>query len=206
MTDKLMWPSSLLLKWLLKLLVGNYSYWQGSRPESRQRIYFANHTSHLDTVAIWSALPRDLRQQTKPVAAADYWGKTALRRHIALRTMNAVLLDRNVKPSQGAPLKSLCETLDAGKSLIIFPEGTRRAQALPSEFKGGLYHLAKSYPQVELIPVYVANLHRSMPKGTYLPVPITCSLYFGEAIQLHPDEDKNTFLQRTRQAIVDLAQ
>ena len=57
--------------WLTRLLVGAYPLWEGSKPSKAQRIYFANHTSHLDTIVIWTSLPSLLRGHTRPVAAKD---------------------------------------------------------------------------------------------------------------------------------------
>jgi 1-acyl-sn-glycerol-3-phosphate acyltransferase len=194
-----------LLIGLVRLLVGGMSMWKGCAPVPRQRIYFANHTSHLDTVALWSALPSDLRQLTRPVAARDYWDASALRRYIALCVLNAILIDRQRSDPAHDPLAPLIEGLEQGDSILIFPEGTRGEQRLPAPFKSGLYRLASRFPDVELVPVYLENLHRSMPKGRYLPVPITCSVWFGKPIQLQADETKEDFLARAREAIVELA-
>jgi 1-acyl-sn-glycerol-3-phosphate acyltransferase len=98
----------------------------------------------------------------------------------------------------------LLEALSSGDSLIIFPEGTRRAQAEPSDFKGGLYHLAEAFPNVKLIPVYLDTLHRSMPKGAILPVPLICTVRFGAAIRLLENEHKKDFLSRAREAVLAL--
>lgn len=199
-----MWISHLLVA-LVRLLVGAVPQWRGVGPLATQRIYFANHTSHIDTLAIWSALPPELRARTRPVAAADYWGGGGIRRYIALRGLNAVLVERGRKDAGSDPLEPLCEALERGDSLVIFPEGTRRAQRLPGPFKSGLYHLAKRYPQVELVPVYLENLHRSMPKGTHFPVPLICTVRFGAALQLIDGEDKAAFLERARKTVEELA-
>lgn len=195
---------------LVRLLVGASPRWIGSAPTPAQRIYFANHTSHIDTLALWSALPDLLRQQTRPVAARDYWGGDALRRYVALRGFNVVLIDRaKSKTEEGQresdPLQPLYDVLSAGQSLIIFPEGTRKAQALPDAFKSGLYHLAQRFPGVELIPVYLENLHRAMPKGTFIPLPLNCTVRFGAAMPRIDNEPKAEFLARARQLVVDLA-
>jgi 1-acyl-sn-glycerol-3-phosphate acyltransferase len=55
------------------------------------------------------------------------------------------------------------------------------------------------------VPVYLDNLYRSMPKGTLLPVPLTCSVRFGAPLEHRADEPKRAFLERARQAVVDLA-
>lgn len=199
-----MWLSNLLIG-AVRLLVGASPRWVGSQPSHAQRIYFANHSSHLDTIALWSALPRELRARTRPVAAADYWGKTRLRRYVVLNGLNAVLINRKRSDPTEDPLQPLHEALEQGDSLIIFPEGTRQAQPLPGEFKPGLFYLSERFPKVELIPVYLENIHRSMPKGTPFPVPLICTVRFGAPLQYIAHEDKQAFLARARNAVTGLA-
>jgi len=190
---------------LVRLLVGAHGRWLGCEPRPVQRIYFANHSSHLDTLALWAALPPLLRQRTRPVAARDYWGKGGLRGFIAEHGFRAVYIERDRGHREGDPLEPLCEALSAGDSLIIFPEGTRSPAPLPQPFKSGLYHLAQRHPQAELVAVYLDTLHRAMPKGSLLPVPLTCMVRFGRALRLAEGEDKESFLQRAHAAVVELA-
>ncbi|WAT16911.1 lysophospholipid acyltransferase family protein [Aurantiacibacter sp. MUD11] len=187
---------------LTRFLVGGHARWRGCGPDQRQRIYFANHASHLDTIILCAALPETLRRTTHPVAAADYWGKNALTRFIAKRVLNAVLVERGRSRDPLAPLR---EVLERGESLIIFPEGTRRNDALPSDFKAGIHHLARDFPQAELVPVYLANLARAYPKGAWIPAPISCVANFGEPVAFDQAEDKADFLERTRAAVVAMA-
>jgi len=188
---------------LTRFLVGGHARWKGCGPDEVQRIYFANHTSHLDTIILWASLPSALRRITHPVAAADYWGRGALRRFIALKVLNAVLVERGGAKDALAPLRA---ELDRGGSLIIFPEGTRGAGAIPGPFKSGLYWLAREFPQVELVPVYLSNLARAYPKGAILPAPISCIATFGTPITIAGDEDKAAFLDRARNAVTGLAE
>lgn len=197
--------TSRLLVGLVRLLVGAHGRWLGCEPKPVQRIYFANHSSHLDTLALWAALPPLLRQRTRPVAARDYWGKGGLRGFIAEHGFRAVYIERDRERRDGDPLEPLCEALAAGDSLIIFPEGTRSPDPLPQPFKAGLYHLAQRHPQAELVAVYLDTLHRAMPKGSLLPVPLTCMVRFGRALRLAEGEDKESFLQRAHAAVVELA-
>ena len=191
-----------------KALVGAYPRWIGCRPEPRQRIYFANHASHLDTVALWSALPPPLRRRTRPVAARDYWGRGAVRGLIAGRGLGAVLIDRQREQAGQDPLAPLYAALERGDSLILFPEGTRNPDPdsglLP--FKSGIYHLAHARPELELVPVWIDNLARVMPKGKLLPLPLLCTATFGEPLRLQPGEDKAAFLERARSALLALQQ
>jgi len=186
-----------------RLVVGGQGVWIGCGPSDKQRIYFANHSSHLDTILVWAAMPPELRRKVRPVAAADYWGKGRVQRHIALKVLNAVLIDRQTRSSD--PLEPLKSALAAGDSLILFPEGTRGTGELPSTFKPGLYHLAKAFPQVELVPVFLDNLRRALPKGSLVPVPLSCIARFGAPIRLEEGEAKPDFLNRAREAVVALA-
>ena len=194
-----------LLTLLTRLLVGAYPQWQGCAPSRTQRIYFANHSSHMDAIVIWSSLPAELRAKTRPVAAKDYWEKGALRRRIAIKELKVVLIDRH-HTAHANPLDPLIQALHEGSSLIIFPEGTRRPQPLPSPFKSGLWRLMCEFPDVELIPVYIENLHRSMPKGTLIPIPTICSVRFGAPLPHSPDDSKEDFLNRARNAVIQLAE
>jgi 1-acyl-sn-glycerol-3-phosphate acyltransferase len=198
------WLSYFLIG-VMRLLVGAAPRFQVPLNAAGQRIFFGNHSSHIDTMALWSALPPQLRKKTRPVAARDYWGKTAFRRYVVLEGLNAVLIERGQHDLNEDPLQPLVEALQKGDSLIIFPEGTRNAQALPGPFKSGLYRLAQAFPEVELVPVYLENLHRSMPKGTLFPVPLICTVRFGAPLPRVAGETREVFLERARLAVVDLA-
>lgn len=189
---------------LVRILVGARSEWVGCAPDGKSRIYFANHTSHFDTLAIISALPWAVRRRLHPVAARDYWGGSAFKRFIAEGCLRSVLIDRDGSAG-GDPLEPVHQVLDRRESVLIFPEGTRGAGEEIAPFKSGLHRLAEKYPDAELIPVHLENLARIMPKGTFLIVPITCTARFGAPLTQTPDEPKAEFLARARQAIVDLA-
>jgi len=187
-----------------RLITGAQGHWKGVPPKAEQRIYFANHQSHLDWVLIWATLPADLRAQTRPIAAADYWQKTPLKHWITREVFRAVYVDRERKDPKSDPLEPLVAALEQGDSLVIFPEGTRSAQGTPQEFKSGLFHLARKFPGVQLIPCWIDNVQRVMPKGEVVPVPVLCTVTFGAACNLGPEEAKADFLARARQAVVEL--
>lgn len=190
---------------VIRFLVGARGDWQGCAPEPRTRVYFANHASHFDTLAIMAALPPRLRDITHPVAALDYWGRTALRRFIALRCLHAILIDRKADREAADPLEPLAAVLARGDSLVFFPEGTRGNGEEIAPFKSGLYHLAERFPAVEFIPVHLDNLTRIMPKGSLLFVPITCTARFGAPVLLGAGEAKADYLARCRAAVVELS-
>lgn len=189
-----------------RLLTGARSLWLGCAPQAVQRIYFANHSSHGDFVLLWASLPPTLRSITRPVAGADYWLKSPLRRYIINRVFNGVMVDRERKETDYNPLQPMLDALENGDSLIIFPEGTRNPEEGLLPFKSGLYHLAKAYPQAQLIPVWIANLNRVMPKGRVLPLPLLCTISFGAALALGEEETKAQFLERSRDALLSLAE
>ncbi len=190
---------------LVRLLIGARSEWLGCLPQTRCRVYFANHTSHFDTLAIIAALPSQLRGTTHPVAALDYWTRTRLHRFVALDCLHAILIDRKADREAVDNLAPLAAVLARGDSLVIFPEGTRGAGEEVMPFKSGLFHLAGRFPEVELIPVYLDNLARIMPKGSRLFVPITATARFGAPLELRPGEAKAKFLGRCRDAVVALS-
>jgi 1-acyl-sn-glycerol-3-phosphate acyltransferase len=195
--------AGLVLAFVARLITGAQGHWRGCPPMAEQRIYFANHQSHFDLVLIWAALPRELRATTRPIAARDYWTSTKLKRWITREIFNAVYVSRE-RSADEDPLEPLLEALRHGDSLVIFPEGTRGNKGTPAPFKAGLYHLAEAFPNVPLVPAWIDNVQRVMPKGEVVPVPILCSVSFGAPLTLSPGEDKRAFLSRARDAVIAL--
>jgi 1-acyl-sn-glycerol-3-phosphate acyltransferase len=192
-----------LLLGFVRLLTGAQARWLGCPPKAEQRIYFANHQSHADLVMIWAALPHELRGITRPIAAKDYWTRGRFRAWITREVFNAVYVDRQ-RTDDSDPLEPLIQALAQGDSIILFPEGTRGHEELPQPFKAGLYNLALRFPEVVLVPAWIHNVQRLMPKGEVVPVPILCSVTFGEPLALEPGEERGAFLTRAREAVVRL--
>lgn len=186
---------------IARFVTGANARWIGNAPENRQRVYFANHTSHLDPLVIWASLPPDVRALTRPVAARDYWSKSKLRLYVAIKVFNALLIERKKPTAHENPLEDMRRALGDKYSLIIFPEGTRQTGTEIAPFKAGLFHLAKDCPQVEFVPVLVENLNRILPKGEFLPVPLLGSVSFGPPIKLEAGEPKIAFLNRAQAAV-----
>ncbi|ARU05492.1 1-acyl-sn-glycerol-3-phosphate acyltransferase [Comamonas serinivorans] len=187
-----------------RLLTGVRGIWVNAAPSAQQTLYFANHTSHGDFVLLWATLPRDLRVLTRPVAGQDYWLASRLRQFIGHDVFHALMIRRDGGPGDN-PVHAMAEALAAGDSLIMFPEGTRNTgddTLLP--LKSGLFHLARECPQVRLVPVWIANLKRVLPKGALLPIPLACTVTYGPPLTLLPGEDKASFLARARHAMLAL--
>ncbi|ATM99672.1 lysophospholipid acyltransferase family protein [Proteus terrae] len=194
-------------------------------------IYYANHSSHLDGLVIWSCLSPNIRPYVHPVAAEDYWNKNRLRRYLSRRIFRAILIPRHAAkmnfpqeensgeeiieqptndsasstPNKVNALALMQEILDQGDSLIIFPEGTRGNGESIQDFKAGLWHLSRKNPNVQLVPIYLENLNRVLPKGSRLVVPVICSAIFGAPIgSTHENESKQEFLVRAKSALEEL--
>jgi len=193
----------LFLLGLVRALTGAQARWYGCPPKAEQRIYFANHQSHADLVLVWAALPEELRSITRPIAAKDYWTASNFKRWITTAVFNAVYVERERKGDED-PLQPLIDALTSGDSLILFPEGTRGHEEDPQPFKSGLYNLAQRFPGVVLVPAWIHNVQRVMPKGEVIPVPVLCSVTFGEPVALGQGEARADFLRRAREAVMAL--
>lgn len=193
-----------------RLISGAAVQWHCNPNADVQRIYFGNHSSHLDFIVIWSALPARLRRFARPVAGRDYWEQGAVRRYLASRVFHAVLIERGNAGSESAltvaraSIQRMAEEMGDRNSLIVFPEGTRSVNGEVGKFKSGLYHLSRLRPDAELIPVHLENLNRILPKGETLPVPMLSRVVFGPPLHTSVDEDKDEFLAKARSALIQL--
>jgi 1-acyl-sn-glycerol-3-phosphate acyltransferase len=195
-----------LIVGVARLLTGVQGRWIGCAPALTQRVYFANHSSHADFVLIWAVLPHAARAQTRPVAGADYWEKGRLKSFIINQVFRAVLIDRERTTRNEDPIEKILAAMAEGASVILFPEGTRNTTDEPLlPLKSGLYHLARRYQGAEWVPVWIENLGRVLPKGEFLPIPLLCTVNFGQPLVLAPGEDKAAFLERARRALLALA-
>jgi 1-acyl-sn-glycerol-3-phosphate acyltransferase len=192
-----------------RLITGAVAQWQCDPHSDAQRIYYGNHSSHLDFIVIWAALPPRLRRLARPVAGADYWNRGALRRYLATAVFRAVLIERAPVGERATPAETrasfdrLTAAMTGGVSLIVFPEGTRSLDGEIGSFKSGLFHLARARPDAEIVPVYLENLNRILPKGETLPVPMLSRVVFGLPVETAgADEEKTAFLGRARNALL----
>jgi 1-acyl-sn-glycerol-3-phosphate acyltransferase len=206
-----------VLAGLARTVAGSSVYWT-QRPTVEPRIYVANHSSHLDFIVLWALLPPEVRARTRPVAAADYW-RGGMRRWLADNVFHAVLVDRGTAkaatppgeradstaaPGHAPAIALMLAALDEGSSLILFPEGTRGCDGEVAAFRSGLFRVCAERPTVPVVPVYMANLNRILPKGSMLPVPLLSRVTMGPQLLLQPQEPKEVFLARARAAVVQL--
>jgi 1-acyl-sn-glycerol-3-phosphate acyltransferase len=197
--------AAMTLAGMARAITGIRPIWQGCAPSERQRIYFANHASHGDFILLSSCLPPEERDRTRAVAGADYWRKNRIRHVLARDLLNTVFVERNWVERAEDPMVIMLDALKEGQSLIIFPEGTRNMTEEPLlRFRSGLYNLAIARPDVELVPCWIENMSRVLPKGAILPVPLLCRVIFGTPVVLESGEDRHVFLHRSRQALLDL--
>jgi 1-acyl-sn-glycerol-3-phosphate acyltransferase len=168
--------------------------WIGVRVAGRENlpggppyIVIANHSSHLDTVMILSMLPLRRLHELRPVAAADYFLRNGLVAWVTRTFFNILPIPRSEISRENNPLELMTCALDEGSALLLFPEGTRLTSddEQMQHFRSGVAHLVEARPDVPVLPVWVEGARRSLPKGSWIPVPFFCSLRIGETIEVH---------------------
>jgi len=172
-------------------------------PLSGPAIIVANHNSHLDTLALITLLPSRLLHSVHPVAAADYFLKNKMLAWFATEIIGIIPVRRGRGQGIRDPLSGAAEALERGDVLILFPEGSRGEPGVLQEFKRGVALLAKRYPDVPVIPIYLDGLDRVLPKGEALFVPFFCDVAVGE--HLHGVDDTHGFTERLEEEIKALS-
>lgn len=166
-------------------------------------IIVANHNSHLDAVVLMSLLPLRVLPRVRPVAAADYFGRRLITSIVWRWCMNVLAIRRDKVTRQHNPLQAMCEALDAGDSLIIFPEGTRGEPERRSQFQTGIAHLIAKRPHVPVIPAYMRNLGFSLPRGDLVLVPLFCDVFIGKPC--HPAGPRQAIMDDLARCFDELA-
>ena len=130
-----------VLALLARFLSGASVRWIDSQPDTCQRVYFANHTSHLDPIMIWSALPQTVRMITRPVAAKDYWVKGPIRRYLANRLFHAILIDREEIKVHQSPVDLIIREIGQNTPSFSFPRaaGPRAKRSASSKAAYTIY-------------------------------------------------------------------
>lgn len=142
-------------------------------------VLVANHSSHLDTLSLLSLFPLGRLRHLRPCAAADYFGRNRGVLWLSRTLFNILPIAReNIRPEEH-PIQRMRQTLESGESLLLFPEGTRGSGSEIGELKSGVAYLAEQIPGLTIVPAYLENMSRALPKGEYLPVPFFCEVRFG---------------------------
>jgi long-chain acyl-CoA synthetase len=148
---------------------------EGYIPQHTNFIVAANHSSHLDMGALKVALG-DAGHELASLAAADYFFKNKWRRAYFKNLTNLVPMERS-----GSIRKSLGiaeEVLRKGKSLVLFPEGTRSRTGEMVDFLPSLGYLSM-HANAGILPAYIEGAHAAMPVGATVPKKRDLGVYFG---------------------------
>ncbi|MGA3142020.1 MAG: lysophospholipid acyltransferase family protein [Verrucomicrobiota bacterium] len=170
---------ALVLRPFLTLFIGLRVRGREHLPQSAPFIMIANHSSHLDTVSLLGLFPLRKLSQLRPVAAADYFERNAFVSAFSKTVFNILPITRKKITTDTNPLPRMEAALHAGQSLILFPEGTRGSGEDLARFHSGAAHLIEKCPEVPVVPVYLVNMGRSLPKGEWIPVPFFCEVRIG---------------------------
>lgn len=191
-------------KFIVLIVIGLRISHKERLPKRGPAIVVANHNSHLDTLVIMTIFPLGLLDELHPVAAEDYWFSNAFLKWFSLNIIRAIPLKRQANSSKKDPPLSGCiKALEAGKILIIYPEGSRGSPEDLSQFKSGIAHLAKCHPEIPVYPIFLRGLGKALPKGEALLVPFFCDVFIGEPI--YWTGSKPSFMDLFVQTMQDLA-
>jgi 1-acyl-sn-glycerol-3-phosphate acyltransferase len=159
----------------------------------------ANHSSHLDTLALLSLFPLGRLRRIHPVAAADYFERNKVISLITRTACNILPIARRDITPENDPIPRIVECLRAGKSIILFPEGTRGTGTDIAPFRSGVARVLEHVPHVPVVPAYLVNMGRSLPKGEFIPVPFFCEVRLGMPLRPHGSRQE---VMRTLEAAV----
>lgn len=196
---------SIVMRNFLRIIVGVKFIKVERLRNCKQFVIVSNHNSHIDTMALLSALSSSQLAKTHPVAAGDYFGQSKVRAFFTRFFVNAILIPRTVKKGEQNPIRVMSEILKKGDSLILFPEGSRGEPEKMQEFKKGIGLLMKMNPDVAYIPVFMKGMGKVLPRGERLLVPFDTYVCFGEPA-LCKSDDVEEIVSEIEKAICDLSE
>lgn len=196
---------TLVARPFLALFIGMRVEGRENLPEEDPFILVANHASHLDTLSLLSLFAAGRLRRVRPVAAADYFERNRTVSGVTHTLFNILPIARRRSAEGGDPdpIEVMVEALGAGQSLILFPEGTRGGGEGPAKFKQGVARVLERVPGVPVVPAYLVNMGRSLPKGEWIPLPVFCEVRVGTP--LRPEGDAAAVTEQIRKAVMDLA-
>lgn len=184
------------------LFIGLRVYGKENLPKDKPYIIVSNHASHLDAISLLDIFPLKELKNVRPVAASDYFDRNRSVSFLSHLLFNIISIERKIVSKHTDPLAPLKQALDSKQVLIFFPEGTRSITGELGTFHSGIVHIIEHYPELPIVPVYLGNMWRSLPKGEFLPVPFFCEIRIGKAI--YPKGDRTDELNQIRNSIVSL--
>lgn len=185
---------SIFWKNFLKIFIGLKYVNEKTLKNKKQFILIANHNSHMDTMAIMSAIPSRYIHKVHPIAARDFFGGSLFKKILMRYLVNATLIQRDRDDPENDPIDSMDKMLKKSRSLILFPEGSRGVPGVMTKFKKGLGYLIQRNPEIKVIPVYLDNVYKTLPRGKNLILPYNCSIKFGDPIQFKSMEMEDILL------------
>jgi 1-acyl-sn-glycerol-3-phosphate acyltransferase len=185
---------SIFWKNFLKIFIGLKYVNEKTLKNKKQFILIANHNSHMDTMAIMSAIPSRYIHKVHPIAARDFFGGSLFKKILMRYLVNATLIQRDRDDPENDPIDSMDKMLKKSRSLILFPEGSRGVPGVMTKFKKGLGYLIQRNPEINVIPVYLDNVYKTLPRGKNLILPYNCSIKFGDPIQFKSMEMEDILL------------
>lgn len=186
----------------LRLFIGLRVVGMENLPARDPFVLIANHSSHLDAVSLLSLFPVGRLRRIRPAAAADYFERTALTSWLSHAFMNILPIARKHITREDHPIARMRAVLESGQSLILFPEGTRGNGEALGAFQPGIAHLMEQMPGLSVVPCFLANMGRALPKGEYVPVPFFCEIRIGKPI--HPEGNRDEVVAALREAVLAL--
>jgi 1-acyl-sn-glycerol-3-phosphate acyltransferase len=159
-------------------------------PPRGPAIIVANHNSHLDVLVLMTLFPLRLLPKVRPIAARDYFLRHRLLAWFSLNIIGVIPIERHVKGVHEDPLAGVAEAVERGDIVIVFPEGTRGEPERLGEFKSGVAHLARRYPELPFYPVFLHGLGKTLPRGEALLVPFFCDVFVGPPMTWTGDKAK----------------
>jgi 1-acyl-sn-glycerol-3-phosphate acyltransferase len=172
-------------------------------PAKGPAVLVANHNSHLDVLALMCLFRLRLLPRLHPVAAADYFLCRRVLGWFALKIIGIIPIDRHPKGVHEDPLAGVAQGVERGDLVILFPEGSRGQPEHLGEFKSGIAHLSRRFPEVPVCPIFLHGLGKAMPRGEALLVPFVCDVFVGEPMTW--TGDKATFMAELTRRMTALA-
>jgi 1-acyl-sn-glycerol-3-phosphate acyltransferase len=193
----------IVMRIFLRVIVGVKLIRKEALKKEKQFIIVSNHNSHLDTMALMSSMSWKQLPNMHPVAAGDYFGGSPIKAFFTRLFTNAILIRRSKDGGKENPIDQMSAALKAGKSLILFPEGSRGEAEKMQEFKKGIGILLQKHPNIHYLPVYMSGMGKVLPKGEKLLVPFDSYVIFGEPT-LRGSEDVSEIVKEVESTILNL--